>query len=145
MLKLEQSFGCSNFFPYICNMGILLILLLMILCHVIDDFVLQPICLSKLKQEKWWKQHEEYKDLYKNDYKVALLIHSMSWSIMVMLPIIFFVNVPQINIFLMFVLNTFIHYLTDDEKANKGTINLVTDQGIHFTQILMAWSLCWGI
>ena len=126
-------------------MGIFSILLLMILCHVIDDFVLQPICLSKLKQEKWWEQHEEYKDLYKNDYKVALLIHSMSWSIMVMLPIIFFVNIPQINIFLMFVLNTFIHYLTDDEKANEGTINLVTDQGIHFTQILMTWSLCWGV
>ena len=38
------------------------ILLFMILLHIIDDFVLQPISLSNLKQKKWWKKQEGYSD-----------------------------------------------------------------------------------
>lgn len=59
------------------------ILLLMLLCHIIDDFVLQPICLSKLKQKDWWEKHIYENVMYKDDYKMALFIHSMSWSIMI--------------------------------------------------------------
>ena len=63
----------------------------MLLCHIIDDFVFQPICLSKLKQRDWWERNvgnEEYGMplLYKNDYKAALIIHSLSWAIMINLP-----------------------------------------------------------
>ena len=125
-------------------MGTITILLLMILCHIIDDFVFQPICLSKLKQKNWWKKQEEYNELYQNDYKAALAIHSMSWSIMVLVPIIFLTEASQIGILFMFSLNTIIHYVTDDAKANKKKINLATDQTIHFLQILMAWSLSWN-
>lgn len=30
-------------------------LILSILLHIIDDFIFQPICLSKLKQKKYWE------------------------------------------------------------------------------------------
>lgn len=62
------------------------ILLLMILCHIVDDFVAQPVCLAKLKQRQWWIDNGHTDPKYKDDYKTALLIHSISWSIMVHLP-----------------------------------------------------------
>ena len=57
----------------------IVIFFLMILCHILDDFVLQPVCLSNLKQKRWWDEHC-YGKQYNNDYKMALLIHSLSWS-----------------------------------------------------------------
>lgn len=115
------------------------ILLLMILAHVVDDFVLQPVCLSKLKQKSWWEKQEGYKRLYKDDYKMALLIHSMSWSIMALLPAIFMLNPTGALLFGVFVVNTLIHYVVDNEKANKGHLNLMADQLIHLSQIFVSW------
>ena len=63
------------------------IFLIMILLHIIDDFVLQPICLSKLKQKSFWETYVKDDEKYKFDYKVALVIHALSWSIMIHLPL----------------------------------------------------------
>ena len=117
------------------------ILLLMILCHVIDDFTLQTTCLSNMKQKEWWVQHVNGKkyQLYKHDYKMALLMHSMSWSAMILLPIMLLTQTPQILLLTAFLINTLVHYTTDDLKANRGAINLVTDQIIHIAQILITW------
>ena len=117
------------------------ILLLMLLCHIIDDFVLQPICLSKLKQKDWWEKHIYENVMYKDDYKMALFIHSMSWSIMISLPIILFIDFPDYLLFTMFVMNLLIHYYIDDLKANKLSINLMTDQFIHMLQIVFYWAI----
>ena len=114
---MRFPFGGLDFFHYLCNMQTN-ILLLIILCHIIDDFVLQPISLSKLKQEKWWKKQEGYKELYENDFRAALAIHSMSWSIVVLLPIIMLSTASEMAIFVTFLLNTVIHYIVDDLKAN---------------------------
>ena len=111
----------------------------MILAHVVDDFVLQPVCLSKLKQKFWWEKQDEYKRLYKDDYKMALLIHSMSWSIMILLPAIFMLNTTGALLFGVFIVNTLIHYVVDNEKANKGHLNLMADQFIHLSQIFASW------
>ena len=112
------------------------ILLFMILLHIIDDFVLQPISLSNLKQKKWWKKQEGYSDKYKDDYKVALAIHSISWSIMIHIPlVIMFPSLGQFALFISFMVNAVIHYYIDDLKANKLKINLFEDQMVHFWQI----------
>lgn len=112
------------------------ILLFMILLHIIDDFVLQPISLSNLKQKKWWKKQESYSDKYKDDYKVALAIHSISWSIMIHIPlVIMFPSLGQLALFISFIVNAVIHYYIDDLKANKLKINLFEDQMVHFWQI----------
>ena len=116
---------------------IIYILFLMILCHIIDDFVLQPICLSKLKQKSWWDENCHGKQ-YKNDYKMALFIHCLSWSIMVHLPIMFLLPYGWI-LSLSILINTCIHYIVDDLKANKYKINLITDQSIHFIQIILTF------
>lgn len=118
------------------------ILLFMILLHIIDDFVLQPISLSNLKQKKWWEKQEGYSDKYKDDYKVALAIHSISWSIMIHIPlVIMFPSLGQLALLISFIVNAVIHYFIDDLKANKLKINLFEDQMIHFCQICTTLSI----
>ena len=114
------------------------VLFLMILCHIIDDFVLQPVCLSNLKQKSWWDKHCDGKQ-YKNDYKVALFIHSLSWSIMIHLPIILLYVCNDWVLSFSILINMIIHYIVDDLKANKYKINLVIDQTIHFIQIILTF------
>ena len=112
------------------------IVLFMILFHIIDDFVLQPVSLSNLKQKKWWEKQEGYSDKYKDDYKVALAIHSISWSIMIHVPlVIMFPSLGQLALLISFIVNAVIHYYIDDLKANKLKINLFEDQMVHFWQI----------
>ena len=118
------------------------IVLFMILFHIIDDFVLQPISLSNLKQKKWWKIQEGYSDKYKDDYKVALAIHSISWSIMIHIPlVIMFPSLGQLALLISFIVNAVIHYFIDDLKANKLKINLFEDQMVHFCQICTTLSV----
>lgn len=117
--------------------------LVSVLLHIIDDFVLQPICLSKLKQREWWI--EECKkncfnfDYYQNDYRCALIIHSISWTLMIMMPLIIFCNCTIFQYILLIIVNVIIHYITDDLKANRYIFNLVQDQIIHFIQIFVTY------
>ena len=110
----------------------------MILMHIVDDYYLQGI-LASMKQKSWWKKQEGYTNLYKNDYKMALLMHSMSWSIMLLIPAMFLLNVNGYALLGIFVVNTFIHYHIDNLKANKKQINLMFDQTIHIMQIIATW------
>lgn len=112
--------------------------ILSILLHIIDDFVLQPICLSKLKQKQWWVLQVNYNDDYKNDYIVALIIHGLSWAIMVALPLLFYLFKIEDVIILFFwiIINALLHSWIDNLKANKKAINLLFDQLMHFGQII---------
>lgn len=110
----------------------------MILCHIIDDFVLQGTCLVNLKQRKWWETNAP-EELYKNDYKVGLFIHSLSWSIMIHLPLFLLFCLNSWVAIITVLLNCAIHYCVDDLKANKFKINLITDQSIHLTQVILTF------
>ena len=118
------------------------LLLLMILMHIVDDYYLQGI-LASMKQKKWWEKQEGYTSLYKNDYKMALLMHSMSWSIMLLIPAIFLFNIQEYVLLTLFLFNTLIHYIIDNEKANKLRINLMVDQTFHIMQIFITWAIIW--
>lgn len=133
----------------------------MILLHITDDFVLQPICLSKLKQKDTWVKYCTGEDgqldlkkwmLYGADYKVALVVHALSWSIMIVLPfmclsiyrVIIGTDVfnnwnTDLFFFGSVVWNTFIHAYIDHVKANVKTISLMHDQFMHFLQILLTF------
>jgi hypothetical protein len=114
------------------------ILLSMIFLHVIDDYKLQGI-LASMKQKKWWAEQKEYKPLYKYDYIAALIMHSFSWTFMIMLPIAITL---QFNIgwwIIAYIVNMVIHAYIDDLKANKFKINLLEDQSIHIAQIICTW------
>lgn len=128
-------------------MTMIYILLWMIFNHVFDDYFLQGI-LATLKQKNYWieecaKQGEHFNhSIYKNDYKMALAMHSFSWTFMIMLPLIVIGVVLKLDawfILSFFVINCITHYVVDDAKANHKTINLVQDQSIHIFQIIMTW------
>ena len=116
----------------------MIVFFMMVLLHIIDDFVLQPVCLSKLKQKSFWDEYnKESNELYKYDYIMALFIHALSWSIMIHIPIFMCFSAPQDIIYgLSVILWATFHAHVDDLKANKKSISLVFDQSMHFLQIV---------
>ena len=116
-------------------MNNLFIILLMIFCHIVDDYYLQG-WLASAKQKKYWKENAP-DELYRFDYIWALIMHSFSWAFMIMLPIALKLNFNVDLVFLvMLIINGIIHAIVDDLKANKLKINLWTDQLIHIWQII---------
>lgn len=118
----------------------ILLLLTMIFLHIVDDYYLQG-WLASAKQKSWWEQNAPDK-LYKHDYIMALFMHSFSWVFMIMLvPTIYELHMTA-NILLivaLFVGNLCMHMIVDDKKANKKEINLIQDQLMHLTQIVITW------
>lgn len=116
-------------------MSKLFVFLWMIFFHIIADYNLQG-WLASAKQRSYWEQNAPDKQ-YEYDYIWALIMHSFSWSFMVMLPIAY---VQQFNIgfwfMLVFTSNIFIHGLIDHLKANVKVLNLWEDQFIHMCQIV---------
>lgn len=112
------------------------LLLLMIFCHIVDDYYLQG-WLASAKQKKFWKENAP-EHMYRFDYIWALIMHSFSWAFMIMLPIAFVKGFNVDRYFVsIFICNLVIHAITDDLKANKRIINLWTDQLIHIGQIVI--------
>ena len=115
-------------------MSVLFVFLSMIFCHVIADYNLQG-WLASAKQKDYWERITP-KELYKYDYIMALIMHSISWTFMVMLPIAY---VRKFNIDIMFLIvfigNVIVHCIIDHMKANEKIINLWQDQLMHMIQI----------
>lgn len=122
----------------------LFIILAMIFCHIVDDYYLQG-WLASAKQKKWWEENAPQK-LYNHDYIMALIMHSMSWSFMIMLPIAISMSLNVSMLFvIVFILNAVIHALVDNLKANKLQISLITDQLIHLLQIFVTATIFIGL
>lgn len=124
-----------------------MLFLLMILLHIIDDFVLQPVCLSKLKQKSFWTNDPQgSRDLYRNDYKAALLIHGLSWSVMIHLPLIVMqlmheYTCGQFYICCSVFVQALMHAVIDNFKANQHSLSLIGDQLIHLGQLCLVFFL----
>ena len=121
----------------------IVILIVMFFCHIVDDYYLQG-CLANMKQKSWWQKQTSNK-LYKYDYIMALLEHAFSWSFMIMLPVLLYMiynNELRIGLYVaMLVGNLIVHSIIDNCKANILTVNLITDQCLHFIQIVVTWWL----
>ena len=132
------------------------IFILMILLHIIEDFHLQGI-LASMKQESWWQSECNKLDIvyrlskYKYDYAIGLCIHALENSIFITLPLIidslittFTVDLNNTNFIgwvFIIVTNTVIHAVIDNFKCNWKSINLITDQALHFVFIILFFSL----
>lgn len=117
------------------------IFLAMLFCHIIDDYTLQG-WLANAKQREWWQKNAPSRK-YRYDYLMALIMHSISWSFMIMLPIAVYLRFDLTPTFIcMFISNVLIHASVDDAKANQKTINLVCDQLIHILQIIVTFFAC---
>lgn len=116
-------------------MRILIVIMCMIFCHIVDDYYLQG-WLASAKQKSYWEKNAP-EEKYKYDYICALLMHSYSWTFMIMLPITIIYSFRINPTFLViFMFNLAIHAIVDDFKANKKCINLWQDQIIHLCQIV---------
>lgn len=118
----------------------MILIFTMIFCHIVDDYYLQG-WLASAKQKSWWEANAP-DELYKNDYKMALIEHAFSWSFMIHFPIIissFFIKIPYLSFVysITLVINLCIYAFVDNLKANKKKINLVTDQIIHLFQVVI--------
>ena len=146
MRKSELAYEDSLFyFTTMFTAHFTFLFILCLYCHVLDDYFFQG-CLANLKQKQWWVEqtknlNDEAKEMYKYDYIVALICHSVSWSVSIMAPLIWSEHLIGGNVFsykfycIAFLCNTFVHAITDNAKANEKCINLVWDQCIHFLQI----------
>lgn len=142
----------------------IILLVLMLLMHVLEDFHIQGR-MADMKQQRWWSDRI-YKDVvehnptvvpegqermyydamrrYGNDYLIVLVLHAFEWAVFIHLPIIlacFSTNLVFSEDFWLIItisimLNTLIHTVVDDAKANRGSINLIVDQLIHITQVI---------
>lgn len=115
----------------------------MFFLHIVDDYYLQGI-LAKLKQRDWWRENAP-EALYKYDYIVGLIMHSVSWAFMISLPFAIQQHFDfNVSYYVMLGFNAVIHAITDDLKANKKVINLIGDQTIHIVQIVATWLILSG-
>ena len=120
-------------------MSVLFVFLSMIFCHVIADYNLQG-WLASAKQKSYWEQNAPEK-LYKYDYIMALIMHSISWTFMVMLPIAYIQKFNVDILFLILFIGNIIHSIVDHMKANEKIINLWQDQFMHMIQIGITFAL----
>lgn len=120
----------------------LTLLLLMLFCHIVDDYYLQGI-LASMKQRKWWRDNAP-DQMYQYDWVIALLEHAFSWAFIVHLPLLLYRYLGLIEysgfVFLAsFTINWIIHAVVDHLKANLFKISLIQDQVFHICQIAMTW------
>jgi hypothetical protein len=104
----------------------------MLLGHLVSDYTLQG-WLADGKQKSWWDKICSGKVLekYRFDYIAALVCHALYWSIFICAP--FYASSWFI---VAVILNTIVHAIVDDLKANRHKINLIQDQLLHLGQIL---------
>lgn len=112
-------------------------LVLMLLGHLVADYTLQG-WLADGKQKSWWnkvcggKVLEQHK--YRHDYIAALVCHALYWSIFICAPF------HSSDWFLAaIILNSAVHAIIDDLKANRFKLNLIQDQLLHLGQILVTF------
>jgi hypothetical protein len=121
-------------------MNLAFVFLWMIFFHVIADYNLQG-WLASAKQKSYWEANAPDK-LYKYDYICALIMHSIGWTFMVMLPIAYILGFAITKMFvIVFMFNVAFHAIVDDQKANRKFINLWYDQLFHMIQIALTFVL----
>ena len=111
-----------------------ILLPLMILFHVIEDFHIQGN-MAQMKQRRWWKF---YDDEYRNDWVPVIILHGIEWAMFVSIPCLM-ASWFDVSVWFMAVVVSMglIHAYIDHLKANTFKINLIQDQTMHMVQIGM--------
>lgn len=125
-------------------MGFLIVACLFM--HVIGDYVLQTSFMANAKQKIYWEK--QFKEMqidgrnYKYDYVVILIMHSIVWTVCIMLPIVIYYWLQTWQFptccASIFIMNVIWHSIIDNCKANQMSINLIEDQIFHMLQIAIS-------
>ena len=120
-------------------------ILLVLTLHFVADFTLQGL-FKNLKCKDWWirELHElnycvYHGSKYKHDYKCALILHGLYWSLVTYAPIWYFASDWTAGAAV--AVNACVHAVIDHFKCNRYALNLVEDQVLHFMQITITWAL----
>lgn len=119
---------------------IVFILFSMIFCHIIADFHIQNSFMAKFKQKREWRIG--YGNKYLSDWIPILAVHAFSWSFFTFLPLLYYVYTKDITFYTLsgiILLNAIVHFIVDDQKCNRFTINLIIDQVMHILQIVLTF------
>lgn len=114
-----------------------MVLMLMIFCHLIDDYVLQG-WLASAKQKSWWEKNAP-QELYKHDFLMALMEHSFMNAFAVHVPIYLFMCKNENILVMTFLFSLLSHMIIDHLKANKRKINLIHDQLLHIIILIIIY------
>ena len=137
----------------------IVLFLLMLLAHIIEDFHLQGR-MADMKQRRWWEdaiwssvQHLTFMEdrnaefrrqigQYRYDYLSVLILHGFEWAICVSIPVFFYTGFePSAAYMIAMIIMAFAHSLVDHLKCNMFEINLVYDQAIHIAQVVALWAM----
>lgn len=132
--------NCIKVKGVVFNMNIVFVFFAMMFAHIVDDYYLQG-WLASAKQKIWWEENAPQL-LYKHDYIVALIMHSISWTFSIMFPLAMYFNFNcGLMYSVLFILNSAVHAAVDHLKANMFKINLCIDQSIHMVQICITFAV----
>ncbi len=123
----------------------LMIFICALLMHFFAEFLAQGD-LKEYKKKSYWKEKYQ-EDFRKDDHKMALGIHSLMWSICVLLPAfmyIWFLLDADTNqkacataiLYSILPASTIVHGWIDDRECNKNKISFWVEQNLYFLEVI---------
>ncbi len=114
------------------------IFFVMLLLHVVTEFVLQPVALLRLKQKTYWEQ-PEHPNGGKDASAMAIAINTILWSVMIMLPLMYYSTEGDLILLLVFLVNMLVHAYIDEYTTNRHKLTFVTAQSLYLLQLTITF------
>ena len=114
------------------------IFFVMLLLHVVAEFVLQPVALLRLKQKTYWEQPENPNG-GKDASAIAIAINAILWSVMIMLPLMYYSTDGDLILLLVFLVNMLAHAYIDEYATNRHKLTFVTAQSLYLLQLIITF------
>ena len=107
------------------------IFFIMLLLHIVAEFVLQPVCLSRLKRDT----------THKDTAEMAIAISAIMWATMIMIPLMYYSTEGDLVLLLVFLANFGLHTMIDGYYTNRQKISFVTTQCLYLMLVAITFLL----
>ena len=114
------------------------IFFVMLLLHVVAEFVLQPVALLRLKQKTYWEQ-PEHPNGGKDASAMAIALYAILWSVMIMLPLMYYSTEGDLILLLVFLFNMLAHAYIDEYATNRHKLSFVMSQSLYLLQLTITF------
>ena len=110
----------------------------MLLLHVVTEFVLHPVALLRIKQKTYWEQ-PEHPNGGKDASAMAIALNAILWSVMIMLPLMYYSTDGDLILLLVFLVNLLAHAYIDEYATNRHKLTFVTAQSLYLLQLTITF------